>query len=121
MPISEASKRSLATKLNQMVDLPMLGEKQEQIIAERIIDACIGPFENLVPDSMLSGMTSGSSSNDSSGQHHQQSSLKANIVSKLNGVVNIPFANEKQEAVILGMVVDTFFQDKMSRVAEQQQ
>lgn len=105
--VSESVKKMLATKLNDLVDLPILGEAQEQMIAEKLVDICVGPFEKLVPSSeSMEEMAQG----EEGGEEAMQKSVKEQIVAQMNSMVDIPFANEEQEAKILNMIVDTFLQ-----------
>lgn len=103
--VSESAKRMLATKLNDLVDLPILGEAHEQMIAEKLVDVCVGPFEKLVPSSeTMEEMAQGEEGDEEA----MQKSVKDKVLSQLNSMIDIPFANEEQEEKILNMIVDTF-------------
>lgn len=101
--LSDRVRDILATRLNDIVDLPVLGEAQEQRIAENLIDVCMDPFEETLnetsPDEVLDV-------------------LKDLIVSKMNARVDIPFTNEEQEAKVLGLIVSFFLKDRFGDIAQ---
>lgn len=110
--LSQEARKSLAAKLNAMIDVPMLGEAQEQVMAEKIIDVCLGPLESAAPTQEQLVQANGNPT--------QQSAMQSSMVAKLNGMIDIPFANEEQEAMVLGMIVDYFIKDKMKQTVDSQ-
>ena len=101
--LSDRVRDVLATKLNDIVDLPLVGEAAEQRIAENLIDICMDPFEETInetsPDEMLDV-------------------LKDLLVTKMNARVDIPFTNEEQEAKVLGLIVSFFLRDRFADIAQ---
>lgn len=118
--LSEEARKSLATKMNDMIDVPMLSESQEQCVAEKIIDACLGQIKQQEGAAAAAAPTQ-EQLVEANGNPEKQNSLKASMVSKLNGMVDIPFANEEQEAMVLNMIVDCVMKDKMTKAVEQQE
>lgn len=108
--MSQEARKSLATKLNGMIDIPMLGEEHEQMMAEKLIDMCLGPLESSVP--------SETELVAANGNPQQQSAMQSSMVQKLNGMIDVPFANEEQEAMVLSLIVDSFIKDKTKQVAD---
>lgn len=105
--MSEAARKSLATKLNAMIDIPMMGEEHEQMIAEKLIDMCLGSLESSTP--------SEAEIVEANGNPEKQKDMQSSMVQKLNGMIDIPFANEEQEAMVLNLIVDYFIKDKMGK------
>jgi len=108
--MSDAMRKSLATKLNKKIDIPLLGESQEQMAIEHLIDAIWGPIEQVAPNQ--------SELDAAAGNAEKTKSIKTGMVDKLNKMIDIPFANEEQEAMALGLVVDYFLKDKMGQKQE---
>lgn len=104
--VSEAFKRGLAQKLNDFVDLPVLGEEQEQMVAEKLVELCLGSFEQIVPSNEALDSMAQEEGGRGAGEPSMQQSLQARIVKQINGMINVPFADEEQEAKILNMIVD---------------
>jgi len=111
--MSDAMRNSLANKLNKMIDMPFLGESQEQMAIEHLIDALLGPIEQAAPNQ--------SELDAAAGNAQKTQSIKAGMIDKLNKMIDIPFANEEQEAMALGLAVDYFLKDKMGQQQQQQQ
>lgn len=100
--LSEETRQKLATKLNQLIDIPILGEDQEQVLAEKVIDICLDKFD--YSDDEIEEM---------------KRNLKTKMVEKLNAKVDIPFANERLEARVLGKIADFILKDKFDSAAEE--
>ena len=98
--LSDDMRAQLATKLNDMIDIPILGENQEQVLAERVVTMCLNAL----------------SENNEFAEVKKE--FKQNLVVRLNEKVNIPFANEQLEAKVLSKVVDFVLQDLFSADAE---
>lgn len=105
--MSAEARKSLATQLNKMIDIPMVGEEQEQVIAEKVIDACLGSIDTAAV------APSSEQLQEANGNPEKQTELQSSMVKKLNGMIDIPFANEEQEAMVLSMIVEYFVKDKM--------
>jgi hypothetical protein len=111
MVLSAEKRKALATKLNNMVNLPFLSEAQEQTMAESIINAILSPVEKAMPsDAEMQQMAR------SSGEDTMQKTVKANVVAKVNKQIDIPMVNEAQEAMLFGMIVDYVLKDKFDEV-----
>ena len=97
--LSQRQRRKLAEKLNKMIDVPILGEDQEQFLADKVVDMCVDAFseEEL---------------------RELKAEFKRKVVTRLNNRINIPFADEKLEARVLGKVVDFLMKDIFSADAD---
>lgn len=111
MVLTAERRKELATKLNKMVDVPFLNEEQEQMIAEKLIDCCMAPLQAAMPTD--EEMRSIARSTDESSMQKQ---VKESIVDKLNKKIDIPFATEKHEAVVIGMAVDYLMEEKFDEI-----
>lgn len=98
--LSEETKVKLAEKLNKYIDIPLVGEDSEQILAEKVIDMCLSRFDE---DEEIDEL---------------KRNIKTTMVDKLNKAVNIPFATERMEARILGKIADFILKDKFEAEAE---
>ena len=108
--VSADMRETIATKLNAMIDVPFLGEDQEQGLAEKLVDRCLGAVNRAVPsDEEIEQVKTDADSPDEA-----RGMIKNGMVAKMNGMIDIPFANEEQEAMILSMIVDTFLKDKLA-------
>lgn len=98
--LSEETRVMLAEKLNKYIDIPIIGEDKEQILAEKVIDMCLSRFDE---DEEIDEL---------------KRNIKTTMVDKLNAAVNIPFANERMEARILGKIADFILKDKFAADAD---
>jgi hypothetical protein len=112
MAVWSAEKRkALATRLNNMIDLPFLNEAQEQKIAESIIDKMMAPLEAAMPtDAEMISMAR------SSGEQNMRQTVKQRVVESMNKKIDIPLLNEAHEAIVFGMVVDYVLKDKFEEI-----
>lgn len=102
--LSEELRDKLSTKLNEIIDIPILGENQEQVLAEKVVDMCLDAFaESKVYDEI----------------EEMKKDIRGKLVSKLNQKVNIPFANEELEGRVLSKIVDFILKDRFSADADE--
>lgn len=87
-----------ATKLNTMIDVPYVSESTEQKMAEKIVDSASNAFEKLIPESIRDLLQNTSP--------EELREVRSNLIVRLNGMINIPFKSEKEEAVYFEKVVD---------------
>ena len=99
--LSDDTRTRLAEKLNRIIDIPILGEHHELFLAEKLIDMCLGAFGEDEEDFI-----------------EMKREIKWKLVRKLNKVLNVPFANEKQEERILSKIVDFVLKDTFTQDAE---
>jgi hypothetical protein len=97
--LSEETRQKLAAKLNKIINIPLIGEDHEQMMAEQVIDLCLANYSDADIEEM-------------------KNNLKMRMVEKLNAAVNIPFANEEMEAKVLGKVADFILKDTFDAAAE---
>jgi hypothetical protein len=100
MPLSEETREKLAAKLNKIINIPLVGEDHEQIMAEQIIEMCLASYSDVDIEEM-------------------KNSLKMQLVEKLNSAVNIPFASEEMEAAVLAKVADFILKEAFDAAADQ--
>jgi len=105
--LSPEMRKSLATQLNKLIDIPFLDESSEQAAIETLLDKLLGPLESVAPPS--------EEIESAKGDPVKESGMKTSMVEKLNKMIDIPFANEEQEAMALNLVVDYFMKDKMGQ------
>jgi hypothetical protein len=97
--LSEETRQKLAAKLNKIINIPLIGEDHEQMMAEQVIDLCLANYSDADIEEM-------------------KNNLKMRMVEKLNAAVNIPFANEAMEAKVLSKVADFILKDTFDAAAE---
>ena len=114
MVLTAARRKELATKLNDMVDIPFVGEAQEQMIAEKLIDCCMGPLESVMPSDDAMRSLARSTGDETT----MQQQIKEDIVTKLNKKIDIPFATESHEALVIGLAVDYLMKEKFEEIHE---
>jgi hypothetical protein len=100
MPLSEETRQKLAAKLNKIIDIPLVGEDHEQIMAEQIIEMCLASYSDVDMEEM-------------------KNTLKMQLVEKLNSAVNIPFASEEMEAAVFAKVADFILKEAFDAAADQ--
>ena len=105
--LSQEMRKSLATQLNKLIDIPFLDESGEQAAIEKLLDAILGPLESVAPaqEEIASA----------AGNPEKEKDMKSAMVDRVNKMINIPFASEEQEAMALGLIVDYFMKDKMGQ------
>jgi hypothetical protein len=92
------SKVQFATKLNSMIDVPFVSERNEQEIAQTIVDSASDVFETLIPESIRDVLQNTSP--------EELREVRKNLIVRLNGMINIPFNSEEDEAVYFEKLVD---------------
>ena len=110
--VTPKMKSTIAFALNTMVNVPLLSEKQEQKVAEKLIDMCLDPFERAFPDSFVDEMVeSGETSKE-----NLKDKIRGQVVDNVNKCINFPFINEEQEAKAIGIIVDYFIIAKLNKI-----
>lgn len=99
--MNDASYRSkIATQLNSMVNIPLLNESQEQVMAEKLINVCFQTLELFIPSPIRDILKS--SQSDELGE------IRNNLVDRLNEKVDLPWASEDDEKKAFNFIIDMF-------------
>ena len=94
----EDSRQALATKLNDMFDIPFISDEKEQAAAEALVNTCYETLEKVIPSNVLDMLETSSP--------EELSSVRQNLISRLNRMINIPFISEVQEEEVIRFIVD---------------
>ncbi len=101
--MNDASYRSkIATQLNSIVNIPLLNESQEQVMAEKFINGCFQTLELFIPSPIRDILKSSSQSDVELGE------IRNNLVDRLNEKVNLPWASEDDEKKAFHFIIDMF-------------
>lgn len=98
--LSEEQISSVAARLNERINIPMIGEEQEQSILEQAVNMMneqLGPVAESLPEEakeILGRIQDGISEEDAA-------TLKESLVPALNERVDIPMLSEDKEADML--------------------
>ena len=98
--INEEAKEKFGTKLNSMVDLPLLNDRQEQKLAERVVGKCLDVLESFIPERIMKVLEA------STPEAIQE--VRDNLVDRLNEKVDIPWKSEEEEKKAYRAIVDLF-------------
>lgn len=98
--VDQQTRVELASKLNALVDIPLIGEDQEQDMALKLIDMCVGPVEEAAPAKIeMAEMTRSTS------RGVMENMVTSKIVKAINGRIDVPFVNEEQEERAITLIV----------------
>ena len=98
--IDQATRDELARQLNALVDIPFMGDDQEQDMALKLVDLCVGPVEETAPDTQeMAEMTRSTS------RGVMENMVVSKIVKAINGRIDVPFVNEEQEERAITLIV----------------
>ncbi len=98
--IQDESRLTLATELNELVDIPILSEDQEQFIAEKLVNACFDVFEMFIPAPIKKILNST--------RPEDLKDIRNNLVDRLNEKINLPWVSEEEEKKAFRYIVDFF-------------
>ena len=107
------TRQELATKLNEMVDIPLIGEDAEQDMAEKLIDVCLGPVEENEPATEEMAEMARSTS-----RRVMENMVTSKLVKAVNAAIDVPFINEEQEEKAITLVVCYVMTQKFDQAAE---
>ena len=96
--LNHDSREELATKLNDMVDIPFIDEVGEQKAAEKLIDVVGDAFERIVPEDVQDVLQASSP--------EELRDVRQNIVAHLNKKLDVPWVSEQQEREAIRAIVD---------------
>mmetsp|Transcript_32749 Transcript_32749/g.45737 ORF Transcript_32749/g.45737 Transcript_32749/m.45737 type:complete len:230 (+) Transcript_32749:95-784(+) len=109
--IAQTLRTSIATLLNTVVDIPLIGEVEEQILFTKIVDV----VSDLIEDWMIESMGNGA---NILGELERMDQAKLDVwrdkvVDDLNGKIDLPILNEDQEAPIIRFIVDKYLDSSL--------
>lgn len=96
--IYEDSRQSLATKLNDMVDIPFVSNEKEQKAADAIVNKCYSVLEKVISPDLMSKLETSTP--------EELRDVKENLIARLNKKINFPFTSEEQEEEVIRFIVD---------------
>ena len=111
--LDNETRQELASRLNEMVDIPWISEQREQEMAEKLIDVCLGPCLENEPDTEEMVQMSRSLSRETMEQR-----VTAKLVLAINKAIDVPFMDEAQEEKVLTMIVCYLMKQKFQDVAD---
>ena len=98
--VDHETREELATKLNSMIDIPMIGEDKEQDMALKLVDLCVGPVDEAAPATRdMAEMTRSTS------RGVMENMVTSKIVKAINARIDVPFVDEEQEERAITLIV----------------
>jgi len=106
--IKRPLRTTIITVINKVVDIPIIGEVEEQVIFTKIVDAACDAIEEGIFEAVI-----GDSADDIMDElaSLDQDSLDAwrdKMIQEVNGKIDIPILNEEQEEPIIRFIIDKF-------------
>jgi len=98
--VFNTDKKQLATEFNEKLDIPLVAEKTEQWIAEKMIDVMFGVINTVLPDELIDLLQSTTP--------EELAVVRQNLIETVNAKIDIPFRDEEQEKKAITAVVDFF-------------
>ena len=92
------SRVCLATKLNETVDIPLISENNEQIMAEQLVNLCFDVLETFIPTCIRDILETTSP--------EELRDVRDNMVNRLSEKIDVPFTSEEHEEKALRFIVD---------------
>lgn len=108
MILTEAQKNYLIDKVNEKVNLPILGERGERKVFAVAIDKVLEKLRKELPEEIQTYLNDVSDGFVPGGEGDMEDAVKS-TVEVLNKEINIPLMNEKKEAKLFTIVVETLF------------
>ena len=94
------SRVCLATKLNETVDIPLISENNEQIMAEQLVNLCFDVLETFIPTCIRDILETTSP--------EELRDVRDNMVNRLSEKIDVPFTSEEHEQKALRFIVVFF-------------
>ena len=109
--LTTEQKKYLAEKINDKINLPILGEKAEFKIIMKALDKIDSVLETEVPDDFKEYLNDVSKGLDP-GKAAEIEMIKDNTVKFLNKKVDLPLVGERAEKKIFDLVIDLLLEAK---------
>ncbi|MCG6190519.1 hypothetical protein [Maribellus maritimus] len=103
----------IANKINEKVNLPVLGEKAEFFIIKKAVTKVLDILEDEIPEEYLDFLEDTAKGFDPE-QGANIQLIKDNVVEFVNQKVNIPLLNEETEKEVFGVAIDVLI-DAMTK------
>ena len=108
MILTDIQKNYLVDKINQKVNLPILGERAEKKLFAKAIDKILEKLEKELPEEILNYINEVSDGFIPGGEGDLQDAIDASV-RFLNKEVNIPLINEEKEEQLFTAVIESLF------------
>ena len=106
MILSEGQIQWVVTKINEEVDLPIIGEDAEKELFTKAVEKVLELLEKELPPSLLKLITE---AGESLPPKTELKEIKSNLVDFINKNVNIPLIGERKEKKLFAKLVDLLF------------
>lgn len=100
--LDDDCRKRLATRINKNVDIPVLNDKQEQVLFEKSLDTLAAALDVLIPKAWWSALQGASAS--------EVEDFKQNLVLVLHKRLNIPFLDDELEKRWARTAIDAIFE-----------
>jgi hypothetical protein len=95
---SEETRRAMVEHMNRIVDIPLLGEGQEEKLLTSAVEACAHVIENVLPQEVVKALSGESPDGIAK--------TKALVVNRINEQVDLIGLSEEQEKSLIETLVD---------------
>lgn len=102
-------RKALVAKLNAAVDIPILGEDQEEIVLAKAVDMCANVLQTLLPSKLAQSIRG--ESEDSLAE------LKEFLITKVNEKVDLIGLSEEQEGSMIRTMIDLLIESYVDPTA----
>ncbi len=100
--LSESSVKAIATRLNEKVDFPFIGESREQTILEKLVKELDAKLGSILPSEFYELVNIVADGVSEKELEH----LKERLPEMLNKEINIPFLSEETEGKLFSFFVE---------------
>lgn len=108
MTLTPEQKNDLADKINDQIDLPILGEAEEKTLIPFAIDKVLAALDDKLPDSLKSSIHDVEKGIETDAENFIK--IKMNTVAFLNKEINLPIIGERAEERIFNLIVRELFE-----------
>ena len=108
MILNEEQIKFVTTKLNENIDIPVLGEKAEQAILGWAVKKVLKVLDEALPPEFVEFLTT-TAEGFEPGSEDVLEGVKDNIVKYINQKVNLPIIGERAEKRLFDLLVDIIF------------
>ena len=100
--LTESSVKAIATKLNEQIDFPFIGESKEQAILEKLVKELDKHLVDMLPSEFYELINIGSDGVS----EKELETLKRRLPEMLNKRINVPFLSESTEGELFSLFVE---------------
>ena len=109
MILTDVQINYLADKVNERVNLPLLGEKGERMVITRAIEKILEQLEENLPEELLA-LINDVNNGFLPGDAADAKRARKACIRYLNNKVNIPLVSERKEQRLFTIVVESLFE-----------